>query len=94
MPVSRQINKYVGIHFSKGMRPIDLRFVPAGPFTPGQRRALGLQVVSDGPFTIEKMPCCGRKIRWETYLDVPTETTPCPCGADWSWVIKYEEEKP
>lgn len=85
-----EISSYTGIYFGRGSTRRDLEFIPEGPFTPGERRALGLQMVSTGPFTIKKMPCCGRKIRYETYLNVPTETTPCPCGADGMWVVRYE----
>ena len=84
MPISRQIDKYFGIHFSKGTGPKDvLNFLPAFEVSP----------VEGAPLVLIPMLCCGRTFTYETIDDIPTETTPCPCGADWSWVVKYEEKK-
>jgi len=71
--------KYVGIQFAAGYRPSDLLTTLEGVAGP-----------NDGQVVIP-MPCCGQQIRYPSINDIPTETTPCPCGADWAWVVKYEE---
>ena len=38
------------------------------------------------------MPCCNQSYTFKTVEEVPSETTPCPCGADWSWLVEYEKE--
>ncbi len=34
------------------------------------------------------MPC-GRTVNYQTYEDIPAESTPCPCGNPKHWLIKY-----
>ena len=40
------------------------------------------------PFAVE-MPC-GEMLRYESRDDLPDEDTPCPCGDESHWAVKYE----
>ena len=74
------IKKYAGIQFASGKGPQDIKLLP--------------DWANNSDLIVIPMPCCGRTFTYETIDEIPTETLPCPCGADWSWVIKYEEENP
>ena len=80
-----KVQKYIGLSFSKGANPLTLLERGSWDNRWGSFRP------TDG-ITAVPMPCCGQTIRYESIYDIPTETTPCPCGADWSWVVKYQEE--
>jgi len=72
------IAKYVGIQFAAGKTPQDIL-------------AMMDAMAWEGPVVIANMPCCGQSFSYATIEDIPTETTSCPCGADWSWIVKYSE---
>lgn len=33
---------------------------------------------------------CGRRYKWRTYMDIPRQSLPCPCGNE--MIIEYTEE--
>lgn len=79
MPQTTTIKKYVGIQFAAGWGPADVRTAVEALAGPVEGQVVIL------------MPCCGQSFTYATIEDIPTVTTPCPCGADWSFVVKYEE---
>ena len=77
--MTTDIKPYIGIQFAAGWRSGDLRTAVealAGP---------------TGGTVLIPMPCCGQSFKYATIEDIPTETTPCPCGTEGMYVVKYEE---
>ena len=78
------IKKYIGISIAVGIPPEDV----ASMLKQAVEKLAGS---SSGRLVIADMPCCGRSFPSATIEDIPTETTPCPCGTEGMCVVKYEE---